>query len=99
MTSMNYLLERHFAKVEENLKPDSLVVDGLDAMLNLMRTFYYYLEGKKPMDKLINKVKKDVVKNDKEKAKKDIAVLLKADKKQDKKIVSCAKKKPVKKAR
>lgn len=41
------------------------------------------------MDKQIKKVKKDVMKNDKPKAKKDIAKLLKMDKTFDKKIDKC----------
>lgn len=44
------------------------------------------------MDKLINKVKRDVERNDKPKAKKDIDILLKADKKQDAKVERCEKK-------
>lgn len=43
------------------------------------------------MDSLIKKVKKDVNKNDKPKAKKDITTLLKADKKFDKKLEKCGK--------
>lgn len=38
------------------------------------------------MDKLIEKVKRDVDRNDKKKAEKDIKILKKADKKFDKKI-------------
>ncbi len=41
------------------------------------------------MDKQINKVKKDVQKNDKSKAKKDIKKLLKMDKKFDAKLEKC----------
>jgi len=41
------------------------------------------------MDKQILKVKKDVDKGNKKKAKKDISKLLKMDKKQDKKIEKC----------
>jgi hypothetical protein len=41
------------------------------------------------MDKLINKVSKDVSKKDMPKAKKDIKVLKKADKIQDKKVMKC----------
>jgi hypothetical protein len=41
------------------------------------------------MDKQINKVKKDVEKNDKKKAKKDISKLLKMDKKFDAKLAKC----------
>lgn len=44
-----------------------------------------------PMDKQINKVKKDVEKNDKPKAKKDIKKLLKMDKKFDAKLDKCDK--------
>lgn len=45
------------------------------------------------MDKQINKVKRDVEKNDKPKAKKDISKLLKMDHKFDAKLEKCAKKK------
>lgn len=38
------------------------------------------------MDKQINKIKKDVMKNEKTKAEKDIKKLLVMDKKQDKKV-------------
>lgn len=41
------------------------------------------------MDKQINKVKKDVMKNDKPKAKKDIKKLMKMDKKFDAKLEKC----------
>ena len=44
------------------------------------------------MDRLINKVKRDVSVDNKAKAKKDIATLLKADKKQDAKVERCEKK-------
>lgn len=47
------------------------------------------LKIKGNMDKQIKKVKKDVMKNDKPKAKKDIAKLLKMDKTFDKKIDKC----------
>jgi hypothetical protein len=49
-----------------------------------------------PMDKQINKVKKDVEKNDKPKARKDIKQLLRMDKKFDAKLDKCdkMKKKP-----
>lgn len=43
------------------------------------------------MDKQINKVKKDVEKGDKKKAKKDISKLLKMDKKFDKELAECHK--------
>ena len=43
------------------------------------------------MDKQINKVKKDVEKGNKGKAKKDITKLLKMDKKFDKKLDKCDK--------
>ena len=45
------------------------------------------------MDKQINKVKKDVEKGNKPKAKKDINKLLKMDKKFDKEVEECHKKK------
>lgn len=45
----------------------------------------------KNMDRQINKVKKDVEKGDKKKAKKDISKLLKMDKKFDKELVECHK--------
>ncbi len=41
------------------------------------------------MDKLINKVKKDLEHREFKKGKKDVKVLLKADKKQDKKVDKC----------
>ena len=41
------------------------------------------------MDKQINKIKRDVEKNDKPKAKKDIKKLLKMDKKFDAKLEKC----------
>lgn len=43
------------------------------------------------MDKQIKKVKKDVIKDDKTKAKKDINKLLKMDKKFDKDLEECGK--------
>jgi len=49
------------------------------------------------MDKQINKVKKDVEKDEKGKAKKDINVLLKMDKKFDKEIDKCQRMKKKKK--
>lgn len=65
----------------------------LDVPLDLEPVFEYdnmYFKDKR-MDKLINKVKADVNKNDKPKAKKDIRTLLKADKKQDVKVERCDK--------
>ncbi len=49
------------------------------------------------MDKQINKVKVDVEKGNKKKAKKDISKLLKMDKKFDKEIEECEKSKVMKK--
>lgn len=99
MVSQDYLLERQFEITKKQLDPDALVIDGMSEMLRLIEMFYNYLKGKKAMDKQINKVKKDVIKGDKPKAKKDIAKLLKMDKKQDKKVAMCAKKMPAKKGR
>lgn len=42
------------------------------------------------MDKQISKVRKDIVKGDKKKAKKDISKLMKMDKKFDAKLEKCA---------
>lgn len=50
-----------------------------------------YVEGIETMDKQINKVKKDIQTNKKEKAVKDVNKLLKMDKKFDKKLDKCAK--------
>jgi hypothetical protein len=58
----------------------------------LMRTQTQLNKLEEKMDKQINKVKKDVEKNDNPKAKKDIGKLLKMDKKFDAKIDKCDKK-------
>lgn len=58
--------------------------DSVRPSMKKMLTIY-----RKYMDKQINKVKKDVEKNDKPKAKKDIKKLLKMDKKFDAKLEKC----------
>lgn len=45
------------------------------------------------MDKQIEKVKKDIIKGDKSKGKRDVSKLLKMDKVQDKFVADCKKKK------
>ncbi len=64
--------------------PDDKVVGSLSKMYLI-----YKLNKEKKMDKQIKKVKKDVEKGDKPKAKKDIAKLMKMDKKFDKEIDKC----------
>lgn len=84
-------LKKLIKETRKNLKPNSKMHDGLISITNLIECFYNYIEEN--VDKLINKVAKDMKKKDMPAAKKDMKVLKKADKVQDKKLEKIKKKK------